>query len=136
MGKGAKNKAYIKVVETGEIKKFQYNPTDYSDSQSFNYSMLDSICGSYPMFTYTGTGELTFSIKVYVYGTQGEPQSFIDFFDSLKPKGRFDMPKQVIFAFGKYVKKCIITQIKRDFKQFNEDLSPTEMVFDLSFTEV
>lgn len=136
MGKGAKNKAYIKVVDTGEIKELQYNPDNFSDDQSFHYTAIYSPCGKYPMFTYTDTGELGFSLKVFVYGVNGEPQSFINFFDSLKAQGRFDMPKQIIFAYGNYVKKCVITKMKRDFKQFNEDLTPKEVVFDLTVMEV
>ena len=46
------------------------------------------------------------------------------------------MPKLVIFAFGNYVKKCIITEIDRQFTDFNEDLSPREVTISLSLTEV
>ena len=75
-------------------------------------------------------------LTLFIRGTKGEPQNYLDFFESLKAKGRFDMPKLVIFAFGNYVKKCIITEIDRQFTDFNEDLSPREVTISLSLTEV
>ena len=136
MGVGAKTKGYIKVVETGQIKKFQYNPSDFTDGQIFNYNILSSPCSNYPKFHYVGSGERTFSISLFIRGTKGEPQNYLDFFENLRAKGRFDMPKLVIFAFGNYVKKCIITEIDRQFTDFNEDLSPREVTISLSLTEV
>ena len=136
MGVGAKTKGYIKVVENGEIKKFQYSHSNFTDGQIFNYNVLSSPCSNYPKFHYVGSGERTFSISLFIRGTKGEPQNYLDFFESLKAKGRFDMPKRVIVGFGNYVKKCIITEIDRQFTDFNEDLSPREVTISLSLTEV
>lgn len=136
MGVGAKTKGYIKVVETGVVKNFQYNPSDFTDGQIFNYNILSSPCSNYPKFHYVGTGERSISLSLFIRGTKGEPQSYLDFFEGLKPKKRFDMPKLVIFAFGSYVKKCIITEIDRQFEDFNSDLSPKQVTISLSLTEV
>lgn len=136
MGVGAKTKGYIKVIETGEVKKFQYNPSEFTDGQVFNYNILSSPCSNYPKFHYVGTGERTISLSLYIRGTNGEPQDYVKFFEDLKAKKRFDMPKIIIFAFGTYIKKCIITGIDRQFTEFNEDLSPKEVTISLSLTEV
>lgn len=136
MGVGAKTKGYIKIIETGEVKKFQYNPSDFTDGQIFNYNILSSPCSDYPKFHYVGTGERTISLSLYVRGTKGEPQEYVKFFEGLKAKKRFDMPKLIIFAFGIYIKKCIITGIDRQFTEFDENLYPTEVTISLSLTEV
>lgn len=136
MGVGAKTKGYIKVIETDEVKKFQYNPSEFTDGQIFNYNILSSPCSNYPKFHYVGTGERTISLSLYIRGTDGEPQDYVNFFEGLKAKKRFDMPKIIIFAFGTYIKKCIITSMDRQFTEFNEDLSPKEVTISLSLTEV
>lgn len=134
--KGARTKGYIKVEDTQQVERFQYNPSEFSDAQLFKYDILNSPCSNYPVFHYTGSGERTISLQIYVRGSKGEPRKFVKFLESLRAQSRFDMPKIVIFAFGHYVKRCIITEVKREFTEFNEDLSPKEVTISLSLTEV
>ena len=133
---GATTKGYFKVKETGEIRKFQFNPEAFSDSQNFNYSVISSPCSSYPKFQYVGTGERTISLNLFLYGKKGEVNSYLSFLDSLKPKNRFDPPKIIIFAFGGDVKTCVITGISRTFNEFGKDLSITQADVTLNLTEV
>ena len=136
MGVGATNKGYMKVVETGKIKKFQFNPSGLSDSQVFDFASLRSPCSAYPKFQYVGTGERSFSLQLFLYGTKGEPQDYLNFFESLKPKNRFDMPKIIVIAMGSDVRTCIVTGISREISEYNADLSVKMAVVTLSLTEV
>lgn len=133
---GATTKGYFKVIDTGEVRQFQFNPESFSDSQNFNFSTISSPCSSYPKFQYVGTGERTISLNLFLYGKKGEVNSYLSFLDSLKPSGRFEPPKLIVFAFGGYVKTCIITGISRTFSEFGSNLSITQADVSLNLVEV
>lgn len=133
---GATTKGYFKVKSTGEVRQFQFNPENFSDSQNFNYTTISSPCSSYPKFQYVGTGEKTISLNLFLCGKRGQVQNYLNFLDSLKPQHRFDPPKIIIFAFGSYVSTCVITGISRNFNEFNNDLSVTQAEVTLNLTEV
>lgn len=136
MGKGARTKGYLKDLKRNAIKQFMFNPEMFSDSQAFNYAVISGPCSSYPNFQYTGTGERTISVQLFLYGDSDDIQSWMNFLEGLKPKKRFDAPSEVLFAFGNYVKRCVITNSVRDRLQFDTDLKATYMMVSLSLMEV
>lgn len=135
MGVGAKTKAYLKNVEEGWVKSFRFNP-EYTDSQKWDYGTLQSPCSSYPRFQYTAQKERTISFTLKVYGHQGEPQQWVDWLSALKPRSTWDSPRRVIFAYGNDVRTCVMTNLQRHFKEFDENLNLVDVEFDITLLEV
>lgn len=136
MGFGARTKGYLKDVQTNEVKRFMYNPSSFNDKQQINFSIIESPCSSYPKFQYVGTKEKTISLDLFLCGKANEVKSWIDWIEKLKPKRRFDVPHEVIFAFGTTACTCVITDINRKFEDFDTNLNVTKAEISLSLMEV
>ena len=140
MGKGAKTKGYIKNLYNGRITEFLYNPTEYSTSTNINYSVIEAPGMTYPKFQFISGGEKTITFTVFLYGVRGEPKKFINEINSFLPIGKsgipFAKPPLMLFAFGAYIKKCILVGFNEDYLEFNEDLSPKRVNIHLTLKVV
>lgn len=136
MGLGAKTKGYLKDVQTNSVKRFMFNPENFNDKQQINFAIINSPCSNYPKFQYVGTKERTISLDLYLHGKKSEVKGWIDWIEKLKPKNKFDVPHEVIFAFGTYACTCVITDVSRKFQDFDEQLNVTRATIGLSLMEV
>ena len=134
MGVGAKKKGYIKNKTTGEVKRFLYNPSGYSDSRAVVFSEISSPGSSYPKFQYVKTGARTMTLELFLSNTKsGTVTDYLTFLEKFLPKGsQFQKPPICIIAMGSDVRECIITQLDRTFTDFDKDLTPTMVTVSLS----
>ena len=136
MGFGAKTKGYLKDTQRNSTKRFMFNPETFNDKQQVNFSVIQSPCSNYPKFQYVGTKEKTISLELYLHGKANDVKSWIDWLNNLLPKKRFDVPHEVIFAFGNYASTCIGTDITRKFEDFDKSLQTTRATIGLTLVEV
>lgn len=131
-------KGYIKNKDTGKVKSFLYNPSDFSDSKSTTFGEISAPGSSYPRFQYINGGARTVSFDVYVRGKASEVNSHLNFLEEFLPKRgtKFSKPPILIFAMGSYVKECILQDIGRNFTRFDNNLNATEVTVSLKLTEV
>ena len=132
MGKGAKNKGYIKNLTTGDIKKFIYNPSSFTTDRSTNFMEVSSPGSSYPHFQYASGGGKTLSVDIFLSDdiTKGATKSYVDFLEQLCPEensnSSFKKPPQILFAFGTFMEKCIVTDLGIEYIDFDASLNPTQ----------
>jgi hypothetical protein len=141
MGKsGAKIKGYLRNMDTGEMKSFMFNPEEFSDQQDINFYELDSPGGRYPVFSYNNTGAKKVSLDLFMYTRDSGIQGYLDFLDGFKPDPayslRFYSPPTILFVMGQYIVEGNLTSMKRDFKDFNTDLTYRHVEVSLEITEV
>lgn len=134
MGVGAKKKGYIKNKTTGEVKNFLYNPSEYSDSRAVTFSEISSPGSSYPKFQYVKTGARTMTLELFLSNTKnGTVSDYIKFLEKFLPTGsKFQKPPIMIIAMGSDVRECILTQLDRNFVDFDSNLNPTTVTVSLS----
>lgn len=131
MGKGAKTKGYLKNMTTGTIKKFLYNPSGFSTARDTTFMEVSSPGSSYPHFQYASGGSKSIDLELFLHNTKsGETKSYITFLEGLCPKesstSKFQKPPQVLFAFGSFVEKCIVTSVGIEYTMFDSSLNPTQ----------
>lgn len=138
MGKGALKKGYIKNKTTGEVKSFLYNPTQFTDSRSVNFSEINAPGSSYPRFQYVNTGARTRPLELFLADTsKGTVKSFLTFLEKFMPKGaKFQKPPIMVVAMGTDVRECILTGLDRTFSDFNTNLEVTQAIVVLQLTEL
>lgn len=133
-------KGYLKNEKTGTVKKFIFNPNSYQESRGVSYAVISAPGSSYPKFQYASGGVKSITFSLFLWGTNGSVQSYIDFLEELLPPkqcgGNFSNPPTVLFAFGSQVTRCIVTNLDVDKQEFNTDLSVKQAVVNLSLTEV
>lgn len=127
MGKGAMTKGYFKNLSTGGIQKFQYNPSFFDIGRTVTYAEITGCGSSYPKFQYVKGEVKVISLNLFLYGYNGEPQQMINFLNSFIPVEKsgvtFLKPPLILFAFGNYIKKCILVDFQEQYISFNKDLS-------------
>lgn len=128
-------KGYLKINDTGRVEKFQYNPNLLTDSQSFNFSVVSSPCSNYPKFVYTGTSEVAIPLELFLVGNS-QIKTWESFIKEFSPKGRFDKPKTLTFAFGSTIRKVVCTSISKEYTEFNNKLQPIQGYITMTLVEV
>lgn len=139
MGIGAKNKGYIKNKETGEVRRFLYNPSTISDSRVVNFSEINSPGGSYPKFQYVNSGARTFTLDLFLCNTaSGDTVTdYLNFIEKFLPSGtRFKKPPVAIIVMGSDVRECLINQVDRALSDYDKNLVPTKASVSLSLTQL
>lgn len=131
MGKGAKNKGYIKNLTTGTIKKFIYNPTGFSTERSTNFTEISSPGSSYPHFQYSNGGGKSIDVEIFLDDVKkGDTKSYITFLEGLCPtedsNSKFKKPPMIMFAFGTFIEKCIVSSLGIEYTMFDKNLNPTQ----------
>lgn len=133
-------KGYLKNETTGGIKKFIYNPNSISESRDTNFVTISAPGSSYPKFQYVNGGAKNISLSLFLHGTDGTVQSYIDFLESLLPPkqvgGDFSPPPTVLFAFGEIICRCILVKLDVQKEEFKTSLSVKQATVNLSLTEV
>lgn len=139
MGKGARTKGYIKNLATGQIKSFLYNPSSFSTSRSVNIGEITAPGCSYPRFQYISGGAKTINIDLFLYGNNDEVNSYKAFLNSFLPVESaisFKTPPMMLFAFGSYMKKCVLEGFDEEYVSFHDDLRPKQMTIKLTLKVV
>lgn len=132
----AKTKGYLKNTDTGKVVNFIYNPNSFSDNTGVTFSEISAPGSSYPKYTYVGGQVRSIALDIYLHDHSGkkldEFKNFLeDFMPVSKGMGKFSKPPSIIFAFGPYVKTCILETMNREFTDFDRDLKPVEMTISL-----
>lgn len=140
MGRGARTKGYIKNLNTGKINKFLYNPEQFSTSRNVNYSEISAPGSSYPVFQYVGGEVKTITFDLFLYGNKDEVRTQIKFLEGFMPEEKsktlFKRPPLMLFAFGSYIKTCILEGYSEEFGLFHSDLRPRIAIIRLSLKVV
>lgn len=141
MGKGAKTKGYIKNLSTGGIKKFIYNPSSFGTSRNVDYVEISAPGSSYPHFQYARGENKTVKLDLFLKDINGgETKSYVSFLEELVPKedstSKFKKPPLVLFAFGSFIEKCILTGLNVEYEEFDTSLNPTQATVSLSLVVI
>ncbi len=140
MSKGARVKGFIKNMNTNVVNEFLFNPSSFSDRTSVVFATINSAGTSSGKLVFVRGDNMTLSLRIYLRThNYSEMKKFIDFMDTLVPdktKRFVQSPPVALFAFGKYIKKCVIEEMTRDWTEFNEQLDPIEVSVSLSLKEV
>lgn len=116
--------------------QFQYNPSSFKDSQGVSYAEISSLGISYPILQYTGGVTRSISFDIYVNGVAGDGgpdvvyrtrnvlESFLP-----KPGNMFNAPPTFLFAFGSFIKECVLESLDIEYTLFTPQLEPLEATF-------
>lgn len=131
-------KGYIKNQQSGETKKFQYNPSDYTSSRGTTYREISSPGTSYPRFQFVSGRSRQLRFDIFLYGDN--PEEFIEFMNEFLPaedsSQGFKHPPLLTIAYGNMVKTCILEDLNERYQEFNEDLSPKHVELSVSLKVV
>ena len=138
----AKTRSYIINTETGEKMMFQFNPTNLPYSRSVRYTDITSPGMSYPLTQYAGGDARSFSVELFYFDKpySGKINNARLFLESLMPPEYNDSdyvkPPVITFAWGYFVKNCVLQQLQVDDQELNSDGNPVHTKFTLTLRQV
>ena len=119
--------------------KFQYNPAEFSDALGNNWTEVRGAGMSYPVNVYSGGKQRFINFVIELDGVADPPavRRIINYLHSFIPPARtkgyqFISPPSIIFAFGWFVKECLLDDMKIDYIMFTPDLQPLRANINLS----
>jgi hypothetical protein len=123
-------------MNTGKIQKFMFNPNTITDDLSVQFSEIGNSGGAGKKYQYVGTDNRAINIEFFLRGTTDKINEFKDFLEGFVPTGKFTPPPVLMLAFGSYIKKCIMLNLHREWRDFDKNLKVREMIIKLSLKEV
>lgn len=138
---GARVKGSIQNVKSGRRMDFLFNPTNFNPERTMNYKEISAPGTSYPKLQYVSGGLKRLNFDIFLYGENGEVNTFINFMNDLMPREksgiRWGTPPTLIFAYGWYVKECVLESFREDYYSFRpSDLRPRMAVMTVTLVVV
>lgn len=138
---GSGRKAYI-VSSKGGRFRFQYNPTTVPYSRSANFQDISAPGMSYPLTQYTGGNVREFNVELFMYdkpysGKIDRARKFLE--KQLPPENNtksFKKPPVFTFAYGYFVKKCVLKSMQVTDDWLDSHGRPIETHFSLTLRQV
>ena len=138
----AKTRCYI--IRNSDDKKltFQFNPETVPYGRGANYSTIESPGMSYPLTQYCGGKVREFSVEVFMYDKpySGKINTARKFFEALMPpeynKSSFKKPPTFTFAYGYFVKVCVLKKLKVNDEWLDSYGRPIMTRFTLTLRQV
>lgn len=137
---GRLEKGYLENKSTGQILRFQYNPEEFTDDIQVEYRDIKSPGISYPIYQYIGGEPRRVEFTLFLdnmenRGGTNKVRETINYLNSFLPvanKGaRYTPPPELIFAFGWFVKTCILEAMPTRYTMFDRNLQPMRAEVDI-----
>lgn len=140
----AKNHGYMKNLDTGEIKKFQFNPEKLEYSRGVNYVDNSSPGMGYPRQQFVRGNSREFDVELFMYDRQLEPcgiiKDYINFIGAFLPPEEntegWQRPPQMLFFYGYFVRKCVLTNFNILIDTMDENGTPTQAHLTMTLRQV
>lgn len=135
-------KGFIKNNSTGEIKRFQYNPTTLQYSRSATYTELAAPGMAYPNTQFVRGDQRSFPVELFFYDNPctGYIESYIKFLEGFLPpevnSSSFKKPPEMTFCCGYFIRKCVIESMETTIELFNRFGKPTQAKVTLQLKQV
>ena len=134
----------VTLSTTQPIKKLvcQFNPTSVPYERESMFSDIDSPGMSYPLTQYSGGKVREFTVEVFMYDKpySGKINTARKFFEALMPpeynKSSFKKPPTVTFAYGYFVKVCVLKKLKVNDEWLDSYGRPIRTRFTLTLRQV
>ena len=139
---GARTKGYMKNLDTSEMKKFQYNPETFEYSRGATYTEIAAPGMSYPDTQYVRGNSRVFPVELFFYDKpySGVIDSYEKFLNGFLPpesnSTNYTRPPEMLFAYGKFIKKCVLEELTVNVEEYNEKGKPVMARFSLSLRQV
>lgn len=120
--------------------EFQYNPELFSDNIGVEWSTVKGAGASYPIPVYSGGQLRTIDFTIYIDGVEkpGYVRKVVNELHTYIPQAKtggkyqFQSPKSLIFAFGWFVKECLLQSMQIEYNMFTPDLQPLRATIQLT----
>lgn len=128
---GARIKGYLVDAENMSNKrKFQYNPQSMEYSRSATYAQVKAPGMQYPLIYFVNGEAEEFELELFVvdHPSTGKIREDIEWCKSFLPKYRnddfFHRPHPLIYSYGNFVCKCVLTNFTSHIDEYGEDGEP------------
>lgn len=138
----AKYHGYIKNLNTQEIRKFQFNPEQFSYSRGVTYTDSISPGMAYPETQFSHGNTREFDIELFMYdpyctGLIKQYMLFLGAF--LTPETNvpeYTRPPEMLFYYGYFIRRCVLTNLNIIHEWLDEQGTPLMSRYQLTLRQV
>ena len=123
---GARVKGLVMNMETKVPYMFQYNPTILEHSRGAEYAEISAPGSSYPVMQFIKGNARDFTVELFLYDHlyAGTVTTAEEYFKKFLPKennrNRYSKPPIMLFYYGTFIKKCILTNMAITIERHND----------------
>lgn len=141
---GAQTHGYIKNIDTGAIWQFQFNPENLEYSRGATYVANKGPGQAYPIVQFVSGNLREFTVELYLCDRHIEPSGYIknaiNFIGAFLPPEQnveeWKRPPQMLFFYGYFVRKCVLSDLNINITEMDRDGTPTEAKFTLTLQQI
>lgn len=135
-------KGLIKNNNTGEVRRFQYNPTTFEYSRGVTYASIDAPGMEYPDTQFVKGNAREFDLDLYFFDKPftDKFKYYTWFFGALmtqeKNRSYFVRPTVSTLVLGNWVRSVVVTNLDISIEEHDRDLNPIVFTCTLSLRQV
>lgn len=135
-------RGWIKNLDTGKVKKFQYTPTELEYDREVQYSDIVAPGQAYPDTQYVRGKIREFDVEVFIYDNpcKGEVIDFMKFIGAfLTPEynwNGYKKPPEMIFSMGYFIRRCVLKKLNIKIERFDPEGQPIQARYTLTLRQV
>ena len=139
---GARTKGLIKNNRTGEVRRFQFNPSGLTYPRGVTYATVDAPGMAYPETQFVKGNAREFPVNLFFWDKPytGLYESSCNFFGAFLTPERcyagYTKPPEMTFVMGSWVRTCVLTNLEITIKEYDTNLRPTWFEFALTVRQV
>lgn len=139
---GAITKGLIKNNDTGDFRKFQFNPSGFSYSRGVTYASIEAPGMEYPDTQFVRGNAREFSVTLFFFDKPftDKFKEYTWFFGALmtqeKNHTNFVKPPTATFVMGSWVRNVVVTNLDINVSEYDDNLNPTMFTCTLSLRQV
>lgn len=140
----ARTHGYIKNIDTGEFKRFQFNPENFEYDRAVNYVDYIAPQMAYPHTMFSGGVAREFELELFMQDRLIEPCGIIKDYmcfigQFLTPEENvidWQKPPEMLFAYGYFIRKCVLTHFNIANEMMDESGTPVQSRFTLGLRQI
>lgn len=140
---GATVKGWVKNLDTGEYKSFQFNPTPpFQYSRGATYATIESPGQQYPITAFVKGNLRTFNLDLFLFDkpyTGKIDKDYMLFFGKLlTPETNsptYIRPPKFILSYGYFTRTCVLEDLNISVEEYDRFLNPVRATLSLAIRQ-
>lgn len=136
-------KGYLKNLDSGEYRAFQFNPTPpFTYSRGVTYATIESPGQAYPITSFVKGNIRTFNVDLFLFDkpyTGVIDKDYMLFLGKLltpeENVPEYTRPPKFIFSFGYFTRTCVLDDLNISIEEYDKYLNPVRATMGLTIRQ-
>jgi hypothetical protein len=138
----ARTKGLVKNNRTGEVRRFQFNPSGLTYPRGVSYATIDAPGMAYPETQFVKGNVREFNVTLFFWDKpySGLYESSCNYYGAFLTPERctagYTKPPEMTFVMGSWVRTCVLTNLEIAIHEYDTGLHPVHFEMIMTIRQV